>query len=865
MSRQRLAWRPALAIWLALATCAGAGGASAAQPASSAESKASAAADLPARHRAAEEVRALRLHWRDLAYRDFNAAVVQLRAEHELARRRGDRHHEWLCLAWLASYTATFDLPASRPLMTEAERAIDDARRAGDKLATFELMLMTESTGILQFAQAPRPARVDELQTLATDIGGPLHEGLVWKLRGIIASQQGQEGEALYMFQRAQPLLQGEIERAELLVFMALALFDNPSRPASNLAAAYLDEVVRSLPPEKYRGLLAPILRLSQLMSRLERHVEAVELSQRALTVARLTRLPTPLARAYLARGQAYLGAGESRAALADFDAVSLDALNDSNKLGALSGRALALAQLGDATAEQALDAGHRIAQAQEARSKAGLAQYFESTARTWQLLGKPTRALDDLAHAASIRLAVASAVQERLAQARLDAAQEQLQARRDADRRRLLTAGAAALLLALLAFLVLQWRQVRLRQTVVSLTTRLQAAHAELQQLSDARSQQRAAACRELRQPTHVLSLLSEPDLAHMREPEGQRRYFEAVRRCSRSLTEMLDALMDKTRLQEGSYVPHAERFDLAELLSDLERRFCQAAEQKGLQWVLHLPSLGVFSDRHLLRRVVFNLVGHAVRHGRQGRLQVQVVPSDRHVCIEVIASDGQLPGLAAAAQADDDTEALGQGLTAARQACDMLGHELLEQRAPSLGVMFRVRLPRAFLPVEPGPVPAQPAVPTREPAGERVVAIVEDEAFCRVTLVNALVDAGLDAQGYESFEALLAPGSRFSQSPPGVLVTDLNLGDGIGAGEMLRDLRRRVGWRDVPILLLTGDVREEVEALAEELGVALAYKPISARRLRERIALLRVAQPLPLSSVPTDGGRPALNPQGA
>lgn len=789
-----------------------------------------------AQAQALEEIRSLRQQWRDLAYRDLKSELAQLRSTYETARRRGDRHAEWIHLAWLANHTAAYDLQSAVPLLDQAERAIGDARAAADPLATFELVLMTESTSVLQFSRAPRPARLDLLQQLAGEIGGPLHEGLVRKLRGIIASQSGQEGEALYQFQRALPLLTGQIERAELLVYMALALFDNPTRSAANLAAAYLDEVVRTLPPEKYPGLLTPAIRLSQLLGRLDRQVEALELAQRALNAAQRAGLATPLARAYVARGQAYLAAGEYGAALADFNAVTFEALNNAYKLDALSGRALALARLGDTGARSVLEEGRALAQSLEGGNKAGLAAYYEASARAWQVLNEPGKALEDLAHAASIRLATASAAQERLTQARVDAAEHEARATAEAPRRTALAVGAALLGVALLTIAALYVGQRRRRRLIASLADSLGAANAQLRQLSDARSRQLAAACRELRQPAHALSHLAEPGVGPLSEPQARQRYMEAVRQSSRTLTDMLDALMDMTRLQEGTYVPHAERFELGDLLDEVDRQFRPLAEQKGLAWAVHPSQFGVFSDRHLLRRIVVNLVGHVVKHASRGSVQVHVMPSEQNTCIEIVASEETRPEAAA----DADPDELGLGLATASQACQMLGHELSVQRSPSLGVLYRLSLPRAFVPS---------AAEMRDDAltVDRTVAIVEDDAFGRITLMNALLDAGMDAQGFASIEELVAPASRFSHGVPGVLVTDLNLGEKGPVTEALRQLRRRPEWRDVPVLLLTGDVREEVGAIAEELGVALAYKPISVRRLRERLALLRSPQPLP------------------
>lgn len=790
--------------------------------------------------RSVQELRTFRQYWRELAYRDEKRMLTELRSRLAAARQQGDRHHEWLLLAWLAQMTSVFDVPAARPLFDAAEAAVQDALVAGDKIAAFELASVVEGMGIQQFARPPRPQRMALLQQLATEIGGPFHQGILWKMGGIIAVQAGQDGEAHYRFQRALELVSDPIERAEVLVYLAISLYDNPTRPAVNLAVAYLDEVVRTLPPERYPGLLAPVIRLSQLLARLGRPVEAVLLAQRAVNAAQAANMESALARAYVARGQAYLAAGELRAALADLEAMSLNALPVTYQLQALAGRALVRARLGEPGARDAIHQGQAVALANAGLGKAALAQFHEASASTWQLLGEPTLALQGLSQAAAIRRLLASTAQEQLVHARADTAAQEAQAEEDINRRHLLSLSAALLLAVLLSVAALHDRQRRQLRISTAQAGELAHLHEQLSALNAARSAQLAAACRALRPPAHTLNLLTEADPATLRDPEPRRRHLESARHCGRTLIDTLEALQDMTRLQDRTYLPHLERFDLAELLGEISQQYQPQAAIKGLRWHVQAGASGVFSDRHLLRRILVNLVAHVVGHAARGSIAIQVLPAEQVQCIEIICSDERIPPVAGAEAAAAAADELGLGTATAAEACDLLGHNLLVRRSPSLGVLLRVSVPRAFVPA---PVDAT----AQTPELNRSIAIVEDDAFSRITLMNALIDAGLDAQAFGSLDEMAGPTSRFNEVAPGVLITDLHLGDHGDVTDALRELRKRPAWRDVPVLLLTGDTRDEVGALAAELGVALAYKPISVRRLLERVALLRGPQPLP------------------
>lgn len=781
-----------------------------------------------------------REHWTEYGYRDQRAALSELRSRYESAHQRGDRHEAALMLAWLLRGTAAFDVAAAGPLLSRAEAAFAQAQQADDLLAAFELGLVIETVGVQQFARAARPDRLDRLEQLAARIGGAWHDGLLWRLRGVIALQAGRSGEAYFRFQRARELIPGAVDGAEVLVDMATALQDTPTRAANHLAVAYLDQVVRLFPPERYPGLLAPVALMSQLLAGLDRPVEAVLLAQRALNAAQAVNMESALAQAYVARGHAYLAAGETRAALSDFNAVTTDALPVPDRLLAFAGRALARALGGDPRAHDDLLAGQALVRAHACIARPVLARALEHTARARQALGEPQAALGDMQEALRWRRSQAQTAQEHLAQARTEAAALQAQDSAD-DTRREALAGSAVLLLVLLPGLVHVWaRQRRLLSSTAAAARALAGSHESLLAFDASRSRQIAAACQALQEPSTTLARLSQVDARTFRDAPARTHHLAAVRQCSATIMDMLEALLDTTRLQDGSYVPHLESFDLGDLLAEIDTQLRPLAAARRLDWQVCPAEGGIASDRRLLRRSLLNLAGHALRHAASGSVSIHVQGSAPSCSIEIRCTDPSMPDPAGMPEDGNTATAL--------RACALLGHAVELRRLAPAGRVICIDVPHALVPgVRAGD--REPASPT-----SRSVAIVEDDAFSRITLMNALIDAGLDAQAFASLQEMSGPSSRFSQAPPGLLITDLHLGERGDVTEGLRELRRLPAWRDVPVLLLTGDTRDEVSALAVELGVAVAYKPISVRRLLERVALLRGPQPLPQ----TPGARP-------
>lgn len=106
-------------------------------------------------------------------------------------------------------------------------------------------------------------------------------------------------------------------------------------------------------------------------------------------------------------------------------------------------------------------------------------------------------------------------------------------------------------------------------------------------------------------------------------------------------------------------------------------------------------------------------------------------------------------------------------------------------------------------------------------------------------------------ELKGGWEFSAVEEPRSALKaleELEPDILILDLNLGDGDRQGlEFLKSLRRRPKYRELPVLILTGERRKEGEvAQGFELGAdQYLLKPVSPRALEARAcALLRLVE---------------------
>ena len=647
------------------------------------------------------------------------ATLEALRSRHEGARLRGDRHAEWVHLAALTRAAPTLDYAASEPLLTLAEQALEAAQRAGDLEAAFELVHAVQWTRLAQAGEPSHAAHQSRAAALAQELGDSWRESRVWQLEGLAAAQRGQFGEGLFQLQRALPLARDLAERAELLLVMAQLQIEVGTEKRLSQARQALDELDTLVPPQRHPAFVDALVLRSRLATPGE-PAHAVTLARRAALIARQGAQVTPLARAQVALGHAHLAQGNPQQAVASFEAVDLGMLNPVDRLACLSGLALALAQSGEGRAVEALARAESLAQAQSMGESPAVARLRETASRVHEAMGRPDAALDDLAAAVHLHLAMADGTRETLVPSLADMATHRAEASAAFTQEILVRTAALVLAIACGTAGVLCLKQSRQRQRLAKETERLRAETARLQRHNADRSEQLASACHDLRQPAQVLELLTAPTPSPVAAPQDDAdEQWASVRRCSRTLIDMLDALTAMSQMEIGHYAPRLEAVALGELLKEVDLQYRHAALAKGLSWQVGTSTELVFSDRLLLQRMLFKLAASAVRCTAEGGVHVLAGSMGEQVFVEIADSGPGLPAGAlqgATDPASTPASAAGGGLAMVRWGCALLQHDVSVPLSSPRGSVVRIAMARAqrgLRAAEPAPASA-PAIAT-------------------------------------------------------------------------------------------------------------------------------------------------------
>jgi signal transduction histidine kinase len=379
-----------------------------------------------------------------------------------------------------------------------------------------------------------------------------------------------------------------------------------------------------------------------------------------------------------------------------------------------------------------------------------------------------------------------------------------------------------------------------RLEQRVAERTLELEDALAAAERANAARNRFVAAASHDLLQPLSAAKLF----LSSIEEELADPRHREVLDKAQNALLgveDMIQALLDISRLEAGRTPVEIEATDLGLLLDQLRDEFTPMAALKGLRLRVVRSTLKLQTDPRLFRRILQNLISNAVRYTHSGGVLVGVRRCGRTARVEVIDTGPGIPEhehenifrefhrLDARASA---SEGLGLGLAIVERACALLNHPLSLRSAPGEGTVFGVTAPLA---TAPGglvrPAGATGPDPGWLPAG-LVVLLIENDADIRhaLRLLLGKWDVEVIEVGSGAEAVRLIGETEFR---PDAVLADFRL-DGEETGlDAIAAVGALVG--PVPARVITASRNPEVLRRCGASGVEVLHKPLRPQALHD------------------------------
>jgi PAS domain S-box-containing protein len=311
---------------------------------------------------------------------------------------------------------------------------------------------------------------------------------------------------------------------------------------------------------------------------------------------------------------------------------------------------------------------------------------------------------------------------------------------------------------------------------------------------------------------------------------PEEQRRAIEVIDRNARAQVQLIDDLLDLSRIMTGKLRLDLHQVAFSSVVEAAVDSARPAAEAKGIRLKAILSSGKdiINADSGRLQQVVWNLLTNAIKFTPKGG-QVQVVLQRVNSHLELSVSDtgigissSYLPHVFDRFSQKDSSSTrafggLGLGLAICKQLVELHGGVITAtSQGEGSGATFSVQLPLSITHLdEQGAPRSHPTADTQ--SGEMLslprldnvhVFAVEDEPDARDLLRTVLEDQGAKVTSFASADDALA---ALKMSKPTVLVCDIGLPKTDGY-QLIRKLRAEEprGGR-IPALALTAFARAE------------------------------------------------------
>ncbi|WP_423141716.1 PAS domain S-box protein [Parablastomonas sp. CN1-191] len=332
------------------------------------------------------------------------------------------------------------------------------------------------------------------------------------------------------------------------------------------------------------------------------------------------------------------------------------------------------------------------------------------------------------------------------------------------------------------------------------------------------------------------------------------QRRFVELIADSGRSMMQLLNDILDISKIEAGHMQLSSGPVDLRHKLRNVVQLMEPAAAAKGIVINARIGDTvppKIHGDAFRLRQILINLVGNAIKFTQQGVIEIAVdVAGESKEWVEFCVSDTGM-GIAAAqlevifekfsqanASISREFGGTGLGLSITRQLVELMGGALSVESEIGMGTAFTVRLPCnavSLLTQDPTPE-TKNELPTVGPTGARVL-VADDVPINQALMVAMGKQLGLafeiaenGANAVSMIEAAAEAGRPYD-----LVLMDIQMPvlDGLSATRELRE--RGITPERLPVVAITANAFPEDVAQCLEAGMqGHLSKPLKKAELR-------------------------------
>lgn len=330
------------------------------------------------------------------------------------------------------------------------------------------------------------------------------------------------------------------------------------------------------------------------------------------------------------------------------------------------------------------------------------------------------------------------------------------------------------------------------------------------------------------------------------------QKEYVSCMQYASEHLTEMVNHILDYTRLEKKQHTLSFVKWNPQNLVHYLDAVFSQLASSQNLEFHIlvekDMPA-ALYGDEVKIRQIAANLVSNALKFTKTGEVMVNLrfinhpLKEGEGTLILMVKDTG--PGIGeqdlerifkpfeqAGAAADGLYGGIGLGLSICQSLSRLMGGTVRVSSRQGLGSTFTAELPQHTVGPEEKEFPVVSVM-----TGRRVL-LAEDNQVNQYMQAMLLTSLGLSVEvasnGKEALEL-------FKTGSFDLILMDLRMPemDGYETAERIRSMEREEPENlHIPIIALTADGDRNVQDQVDHAGMdAILVKPVALKALKEEI----------------------------
>lgn len=385
-----------------------------------------------------------------------------------------------------------------------------------------------------------------------------------------------------------------------------------------------------------------------------------------------------------------------------------------------------------------------------------------------------------------------------------------------------------------------------------------------KLRELDSLKSKFFANISHEFRTPLTLISGPVEQRLDSKKLSKTDRQDFEMISRNSKRLLNLVDQLLDLSKLEAGRYKIRIVKDNLGNLLRVQAEAFQFMAKQRDIAYETMVSDLQeVWFDKDIIEKIMANLLSNAIKYTAPGgSITIRAREKNKAAEIKVENTASSLDSVNLEKlfdrfyQGDTHAEGVGIGLSLVKELVNTSGGTIKVHTLPENTIQFIVVLPvarsayksDALFQKTPTENPATPSTITSfstaiekledlpEEEQRDILLIVEDNAEVRQLIRNTFAD---------TYQIIVAENGKLGiemaiETIPDLIISDIMMPimDGLQLCETLKTDERT---SHIPVILLTARAGEEDQYKGLSSGAdAYVTKPFKIKMLKTRVTQL-------------------------